>query len=311
MIHTIRRSNLLIAILLTVLTLPCSSCLAQKKKQKEPKRHSRTVIFSEWNRATIDQRRAPLLTYNLEPTENHLLILAHEYQKTIRAIDDEYYVRPGLYSDYAVTMAKLGYQREAALWFNREMLRFPASRIYVETLKSSLTPDYITLTEVADTIGVELPVPVDEAALAAEIARELVPPTREELQRLRAEERELQTKLKEQERKEKEEARKEAEKDKKLAAKEKEKAKREAAKEKEEARKQAAKEKEAARKEALRQKEEAYREMQERRKEEQKALEQERRDNERLGKEREREAKEAKAEEERQKRGESKKDRSK
>ncbi|MBQ9474571.1 MAG: DUF4810 domain-containing protein [Bacteroidales bacterium] len=307
----IRNSKLMIATMLMALVLPFSSCFAQKKEKKRNRRLAIPTIFSEWNRASIDGNASPTLTYYLEPTENHLLILAHEYQNAIRSMTDELYVRPGLYSDYAIVLAKLGYHHDAALWFNREMQRFPASRKYIETLKSSLIPDYTTETRVADTVSPDLPIPIDEAALAAELARELVPLTREEQARLRAEEREEQAKFREQARKEKEEARKEAEKDKKLAAKEKEKAKRQAAKEKEEARKQAAKEKEEARKEALKQKEEAFREMQERRKEEQKALEQERRDNIRLGKEREREAKEAKAEEERQKRGESKKDRSK
>lgn len=268
-----------------------------------------TMQFSELNLATSTSNPSQLLSYNSKPTQNHLLILAHEYQRAIQAVGDDYYVRPGLYADYAVALARLGYEEEAAAWFNKEAERFPVSKTYVDELKRTLVPQYANAKRVADTVSLTLPVPVDEEALAKEIARQSVPPTREELARERAEAREQAAKEKKELQKEREQERKEAAKEKKQLQKEKEKAKKQAAKEKEAARKEALKEKEAARKQAMKEKEEALKELQERRKEEQKAMEQERKDNIRLGKEKEKEAKQAEAEKKRQERGQSKMDR--
>ncbi len=114
---------------------------------------------------TLVQEPATLMQYRQKPTDARLLALAKSYAKAINENKKEQTVRPGLYADYGVALAKLGCTEQANIMFNNEKMLFPNSTTYVNTLKETLTPAYINdirtdTTEILmvnlDTIHVEL-----------------------------------------------------------------------------------------------------------------------------------------------------------
>lgn len=86
---------------------------------------------------------ATMLTYGKEPTEQNLENLAKNYGSVINKNRKSGIKRPGIYSDYAVALARQGKHAEANNWFNTEMATFPSSRGYVMQLKKKMIPEYI------------------------------------------------------------------------------------------------------------------------------------------------------------------------
>ena len=84
-----------------------------------------------------------LLAYNKEPNEQTLDNLAKNYATVINKNRKTGVKQGGLYSDYAVALAKQGKRAEANNWFNKEMAEFPSSRQYVIRLKQELIPEYV------------------------------------------------------------------------------------------------------------------------------------------------------------------------
>lgn len=90
-----------------------------------------------------------LLTYQLAPNNENLENLAKAYNAQINKNRKAGIVEPGLCSDYAVVLAKLGRMDEANQYFNQEMSTFPSSATYVKTLQKQLSDAYEEAREVA------------------------------------------------------------------------------------------------------------------------------------------------------------------
>ena len=91
---------------------------------------------------TLVQEPATLMHYRQKPTDARLLALAKSYATAINNNKKEQTLRPGLYADYGVALAKLGCTEQANIMFNNEVMLFPNSTAYVNTLKASLAPAY-------------------------------------------------------------------------------------------------------------------------------------------------------------------------
>lgn len=83
------------------------------------------------------------LAYCKEPTQQNMENLAKSYSSLINKSRKEGVKESGIYSDYAVALAKMGRREEANSWFNKEMQEFPSSRGYVMKLKKELIPEYL------------------------------------------------------------------------------------------------------------------------------------------------------------------------
>lgn len=83
-----------------------------------------------------------LLTYQKSPTPENLENLSKAYSTQINRNRKEGIVQPGLFCDYAVTLAKLGRMDEANQWFNQEMATFPNASSYVKKIQMSLSNEY-------------------------------------------------------------------------------------------------------------------------------------------------------------------------
>lgn len=230
----------------------------------------------------VNEARSMML-YQKNNTDGNLLNLAKAHAQNIKANADSKNPQIGLYADYATCLAKLGLQEEANKWYNKELIVFPASEIYVKSMKAkycgSFAPDCTTLpsskkpdeklleafafTDADEDLEPVLPDVSDEfsddpASIIVDVDQlsELSDKEVKALERGKnAKTDEEKAMTKEEREKAKKQAAKEKEKAKKKAAKEKEKAKKKAAKEKAKAKKQAAKEKEIARQQAAREKE--------------------------------------------------------
>ncbi|MCR4815864.1 MAG: DUF4810 domain-containing protein [Bacteroidales bacterium] len=84
-----------------------------------------------------------MLTYGKDPTEENLENLAKNYSSVINKNRKSGEKQPGVFSDYAVALARQGKHAEANTWFNMEMSTFPSSRSYVLKLKQTMIPEYI------------------------------------------------------------------------------------------------------------------------------------------------------------------------
>lgn len=85
-----------------------------------------------------------LMLYESKPTEARLLALAKAYATTINQNLEKQTPRPGQYADYGVALAKLGCTKQANIMFNNEMMLFPNSSLYVDFLKQTLAPNYMS-----------------------------------------------------------------------------------------------------------------------------------------------------------------------
>ena len=83
-----------------------------------------------------------MLAYGKEPTDANLENVAKNYGSVINKNRKNGVKQPGIYSDYAVALARQGKNAEANTWFNMEMSAFPSSRMYVMELKKVLIPEY-------------------------------------------------------------------------------------------------------------------------------------------------------------------------
>lgn len=90
---------------------------------------------------------ATLMHYRHKPTESKLLDLARSYAESINGNLDNQTMRPGLYADYGVALARLGCKEAACTMFNNEAMLFPASAAYMAVLKQMLVPELAARTD--------------------------------------------------------------------------------------------------------------------------------------------------------------------
>ena len=97
--------------------------------------------------------RAELLTWQTHATYGDLHALAVAYAENINAAVKEDTLHPGMYADYAVTLALMEHRAAANRMFNAEMRTFPESRPLVQRLKQRLVPEWVgdTLAPLRDT----------------------------------------------------------------------------------------------------------------------------------------------------------------
>ncbi len=88
---------------------------------------------------SIIQDPRMLLDYALMPNDSTLTHLSNDYRTTIEKTGKRDSVKPGVYADYAVTMALLMKFDSADIYFDKEMASYPESRQYVEFLKQRMT----------------------------------------------------------------------------------------------------------------------------------------------------------------------------
>lgn len=97
--------------------------------------------------------REAVLAYQTHATYGELHALSVAYAESINAAIKEDTLHPGMYADYAVTLALMGRRGTACRMFNAEMTTFPESRGMVRRLKQHLLPDMMedTLAPLRDT----------------------------------------------------------------------------------------------------------------------------------------------------------------
>ncbi|MBQ9639383.1 MAG: DUF4810 domain-containing protein [Bacteroidales bacterium] len=79
-----------------------------------------------------------VITYKLDPSDANLENLSKSYAATIAKNRKAGIEQPGLYCDYASTLALMGKTTEAEQWFNKEISAFPSSRPYVQRVKAQM-----------------------------------------------------------------------------------------------------------------------------------------------------------------------------
>lgn len=107
-----------------------------------------------------------LLAYRMDPNEGNLESLSKAYASAINQNRREGVKQPGLFADYAVTLALLDKREEANKWFNNEVAAFPTSGKYVNQLKLKLVPEYAEDTTTASEVTIEVePAEADATAV--------------------------------------------------------------------------------------------------------------------------------------------------
>lgn len=104
---------------------------------------------------TLVEQPAALMHYRQKPTESKLLDLARSYAEAINSNLDNQTMRPGLYADYGVALARLGCKEAACTMFNNEAMLFPSSARYMAALKHALLPE-LTARTATDTSHIVL-----------------------------------------------------------------------------------------------------------------------------------------------------------
>lgn len=84
-----------------------------------------------------------MLEYGKSPDEVNLENLSKAYSSTINKNRKANVTVPGLFADYACTLALLGRAQEANVYFNKEMEAYPSTRNYVLQLKKKLIPQFL------------------------------------------------------------------------------------------------------------------------------------------------------------------------
>ena len=115
---------------------------------------------------TVDP--AVMLNYCKETNDVTTENLSKSYGSMINKSRKTGLKESGIYSDYAVTLVKMGKRAEANSWFNKEMEAFPESKGYVLKLKKELIPEYINNNSIS----------VNEASVDGEEEQALSPATR-------------------------------------------------------------------------------------------------------------------------------------
>lgn len=230
-----------------------------------------------YNEGQMMLNPTPLMQHQFKPTQASLLNVAKTYAETINQNKKKGLMHPGLFSDYGVALAQLGCYEQANVMLNNEKMFFPNNSLYVDYLKSVLTPNYLN-SHVTDTSLIDLKtldtIPItltpDELALQQQVEADpeyqrlqkqlqkeekeqqakALKKAKEQRAKEQANERKAKAKAKEREQKAKAAAKKQAEKERAAA-------KKQAEKEKAAAKKQAEKEKAAAKKQAEKEKAEA------------------------------------------------------
>ena len=96
------------------------------------------------NQGTMVDVPSTLMSYQHKPTEAKLLAVAKAYAEAINRNLKEQAPYPGQYADYGVALARLGCLEQANIMFNNEMMLFPNSSLYVDFLKQTLAPNYMS-----------------------------------------------------------------------------------------------------------------------------------------------------------------------
>lgn len=202
---------------------------------------------------------APLMYYQFKPTEAQLLAVTKTYAEAINQNLKTKLLHPGQYADYGVALARLGQLDRANVMFNNEKTLFPNSSLYVDFLKQTYVPAYMSdhrfdtsFIDVKALDSIHVTLTPEELALQQQI--EADPEYQRMQKQLAKEEKEQQTaamkKSREQQAKAKAAERKAAAKEKERQQKERAAAKKAAEKERAKAKKQAEKERAAAKKAA-------------------------------------------------------------
>ena len=100
--------------------------------------------------------REAVLAYQTNATYGELHTLAVAYAESINSAIKEDTLHPGMYADYAVTLAMMGHRGTACRMFNAEMVAFPESRGMVRRIKQHMLPDMMddTLAPLRDTANI-------------------------------------------------------------------------------------------------------------------------------------------------------------
>ena len=85
--------------------------------------------------------REEVLAYQTHATYGELYGLATAYANAINTAIAEDTLHPGMYADYAVTLALMGHREAACRMFNAEMKTFPESRGIVTRIKRQMIPE--------------------------------------------------------------------------------------------------------------------------------------------------------------------------
>ena len=97
------------------------------------------ILISCSHEKSIVQNPRLLLDYNLSPTDSTLTSLSEDYRKAIEKMKKQESVKPGVYADYAVSLALALRFDEADTFFDKEMVAYPESQQYVTFLKERMT----------------------------------------------------------------------------------------------------------------------------------------------------------------------------
>lgn len=90
----------------------------------------------------LTQDPTVLLTYQLSPNTENLENLSKALYAQINNNRKAGMQQPGLFCEYAVTLAKLGRMEEANQWFNNEVSTFPSTAEYVKQIRTQLSVEY-------------------------------------------------------------------------------------------------------------------------------------------------------------------------
>ena len=88
----------------------------------------------------IGQPREAMLLYQTQPTYGSLYELSDAYAQTINAALKDDTLHPGMYADYGVALALMGYNDEACRMMNAEVAAFPQSNGMVRRITGRLLP---------------------------------------------------------------------------------------------------------------------------------------------------------------------------
>lgn len=90
-----------------------------------------------------------LLQYREYPSYLNLLLLARSYADEVNSHSDGHNVASGVYADFGIALARLGFAAEANAMFNNEILLYPSAKKYVTQLRANFTPSLLSDTSTA------------------------------------------------------------------------------------------------------------------------------------------------------------------
>lgn len=125
-----------------------TSCRYFLRKHVDMKKYIFVVIvavcslYGCGNYNYLVEDEALLLAYQTDTTPVGLINLSKAYGEAVKNNDKDGIKQPGLYSDYATSLAMLGMREESNKWFNREMITYPSSARYINCIKLQLIPEF-------------------------------------------------------------------------------------------------------------------------------------------------------------------------